>query len=124
MGYRSDVRIVITKEGFEELKNFVNEYCKEHKCDNLLNMLDVDKLTSFTSDKLIGWNSVKWYEDTYENVIAINKGLAHMSNLEYAYNFSRIGEDFDDYEIEEKCDRDGNYVPNVYISRSFDDDWI
>ena len=119
MGYRSDVRIITTMNGYEELKKFVDSYCKEKKCYNLLEALDVDKLTD-TSDKLIGWDYVKWYDDLYDDVIAINEGLSHIANLGYAYNFARIGEDFDDYETEEKFGLDGDCVPNIYITRSFD----
>ena len=120
MGYRSDVRIITTMNGYKELKNFVDSYCKEKKCYNLLEALDVDKLTD-TSDKLIGWDYVKWYDDIYDDVIAINEGLSHIANLGYAYNFSRIGEDFDDYEEIEKSDTYGNYVSCICITRCFDD---
>ena len=44
MGYRSDIRIVTTKDGFEKLKEFVKKYLEEKKLDikeyNLLEELD------------------------------------------------------------------------------------
>ena len=33
MGYRSDIRIVTTKDGFEKLKEFVKKYLEEKKLD-------------------------------------------------------------------------------------------
>lgn len=40
MGYRSDVRIVTSKNGFEELKKFVENYLKEHESDESENLLN------------------------------------------------------------------------------------
>ena len=42
MGYRSDIRIITSEKGFEELKKFVTKYLKEHNEDyNLLENCDI-----------------------------------------------------------------------------------
>ena len=57
MGYRSDIRIVTTKDGFEKLKEFVKKYLEEKKLDikeyNLLEELDT---------KADGKEQYEWYK--------------------------------------------------------------
>ena len=44
MGYRSDIRIVTTKDGFEKLKEFVKKYLEEKKLDiKEYNLLEMEK---------------------------------------------------------------------------------
>ena len=101
MGYRSDIRIVVSKEGYEKLKEFSDKYIfeknRENDCelDNLLNLCDVFKM----DDKqcYIGWNSVKWY-DGFPDVDAIEKGLDYLQENDYSYRISIIGESIEDIE--------------------------
>ena len=61
MGYRSNVRILTSKNGYEKLQKHVSEYLKEKNIDyNLLENSDL----RFVSSKgvLIGWNYIKWYD--------------------------------------------------------------
>ena len=63
MGYRSDVRILTTKKGFEKLNNYVNEKIKtlpnQDFAYNLLEHLDINYENEYS--KYFGWNCVKWY---------------------------------------------------------------
>ena len=75
MAYRSDVRIIVSKNGYEELKKYVdNNLPVEEKKYNLLENTD---LKLFKDDQvLLGWNSVKWYEySDFKEVDSIMNGL-------------------------------------------------
>lgn len=97
MGYRSDIRIITSKEGFEKLKEFVEEYLKEHNEDyNLLEECDIKQ--EGKEQCYFGWDSVKWYENDYTDVDAIMEGLNHIGEKEYSYRYMRIGESYDDIE--------------------------
>lgn len=124
MSYRSDVRIIVSKKGYEELKKYVdNNLPIEEKKYNLLDNTD---LKLFRDDQvLLGWNSVKWYEySDFKEVDSIMNGLIDLQEKEYSYRYARIGEQMDD--IEEKY-VDGNNDSNIYleypeIDRYFYDD--
>lgn len=97
MGYRSDIRIVTSKEGYEKLKEFVTNYLKEHNEDyNLLEECDIRQ--EGKNQVYFGWNYLKWYEGSYKEVDAIMEGLNYLGENEYSYRYSRIGESYDDYE--------------------------
>lgn len=121
MGYRSDVRIITSKDGFEELSKFVEEYLKDKDDYNLLKNLEVDVKNK---QCYIGWNFVKWY-DGYDDVDAIMKGLEHLGENEYSYRFMRIGESYDDIE-EMYCDGRNEDINLEYPSmiREFDDNYM
>lgn len=125
MGYRSDIRIITSKDGFERLKEFIKEYLKDNKEDyNLLEECDIKE--EGKEQCYFGWNYVKWYEHDYPEVIAIMEGLNHLEENEYSYRYMRIGESYDD--IEEQS-YDGEKDENIYLEypnmlREFDDNYI
>lgn len=125
MGYRSDIRIITSKDGFERLKEFIKEYLKDNKEDyNLLEECDIKE--EGKEQCYFGWNYVKWYEHDYPEVIAIMEGLNHLGENEYSYRYMRIGESYDD--IEEQS-YDGKKDENIYLEypnmlREFDDNYI
>lgn len=123
MGYRSDIRIITSKKGFEELTKYVKKYLGdiEWEHENLLDHLDVTQ--SGENEIYFGWDYVKWYENCggYEDVTAIMKGLDYISESGYGYRYARLGEEYDDYE--EKYD-DGNnedWLDWIRVTRKFDD---
>lgn len=112
MGYRSDVRIVMSKNGYKEFKKYVNKHTKNYVSKeikpgtvvslsnydyNMLNSLDVSKETIDGKQVYIGWDSVKWYEG-YEEIDAIMDSLNKLEENGYGFNFARSGESYDDYE--------------------------
>lgn len=125
MGYRSDVRIITTKKGFDELNNYVKKYLKE-KCDHDYNLLDNLKFKAENDYAVyFGWNYLKWYEG-YDSVDAIVDGLNHLKENNMSYRFARLGESYDDYEeesfesdLEEEQDLD---YPSML--REFDDSYV
>jgi len=124
MGYRSDVRIVTSQEGFEKLEEFVKEYLKEYnEQNNLLDDCDIKQVGK--KQCYFGWNYIKWY-DGYHDVDAIMEGLEYLSENEYSYRYMIIGESYDD--IEEKF-YDGVKDEKIYLEypniiREFDDDYV
>lgn len=125
MGYRSDIRIVTSKEGYEKLQEFVKKYLEEHNEDyNLLEECDIKQ--EGKSQIYFGWNSLKWYENSYDEVDAIMEGLNYLGENEYSYRYSRIGESYDDYE-EQYYDGNKekeNYLEYPNLIREFDDEYI
>ncbi len=103
MGYRSDVRIRLTKEDYERLKKEFDEKIGVHDRYNLFKDLSVYKEEIGNSiwemdndgewhEKLVdsvyfGWDYVKWHND-YEDVSFINDFVFKCSY----YAFIRIGE--------------------------------
>ena len=90
MGYRSEVTLVVDREGFANL-------CKNISSDlhELVKMTDnfVQKEDAF----LFCWDHIKWYEDGfYPEISAISNALRAMDNKHY--HFCRIGEDREDVE--------------------------
>src|SRR5574344_1352952 len=123
MGYRSDVRIITSKKGFDKLKKYVEkDLSKETDSDkkyNLLENLDLDYKNSYS--RYFGWNNIKW--DFYNSDVVMN-GLDYLEENDYSYKYSRIGESLDD--CEEYCSdsfEDGeDYLESPYLERYFDDE--
>ena len=70
MGYRSDVRIITSKKGYDRLSKYVRKAVNDDIDMNLLENTDLKCVSS--SGVLIGWNSIKWYEwSDYKSVDAI-----------------------------------------------------
>lgn len=128
MGYRSDVRIVTSTEGFKKLQEFVENYLKKEKVDigeyNLLNSLDID--SKGKEQCYFGWNYIKWYDFCgFPEIDAIVKGLDYLEKRGFSYRFMEIGEDYRD--IEEKCfdgDKDDIDLEYPSLIREFDDEYI
>lgn len=125
MGYRSDVRIVTSKDGYEKLKEFVANYLKEKDYTeyNLLNECNIEEQGK--GQCYMGWNYLKWYEG-YPEVDAIMEGLDYLEENEYSFRYMIIGESYDDveerfYDGDKDKDIDLEYPSMI---REFDDDYI
>ena len=127
MSYKSDVRIITSKNGFKKLSEFVEKYLKEKNLDmkkcNLMNSLDIN--VSNKEQCYFGWDHIKWY-DGYSEVDSIMRGLDNLVEEEYSYRYMQIGEYYDDIE-EEYYDGDKEkdiYLEYPCIIREFDDDYV
>lgn len=123
---KSDVRIVTSKKGFEELKLFVNNYIKENSLDeDVKNLLDeVDLKYENSKQCYFGWNNKNWNEYSYKSVKAIMKGLHYLEDNNYSFNYYRLGEEKEDYD--EHCnysDKEG-FLEEPNIIRKFDDKYV
>ena len=83
MGYRSDVRIVTSKRGYNELKKSIQDYYKENDIPkdyqfDLLNNTNVMEINKY--QVYLGWNNIKWYG--YPDVDAIEDGDLNKTDAE------------------------------------------
>lgn len=125
MGYRSDVRIITSKKGFNELNKYVKDYLSKLDFDeyNLLDNLGFKAENDYSV--YFGWNWVKWYS-SYESVDAVESGLQHLKDKDMSFRFARIGESYDDYEedsyeSENEEEQDLDYPSMI---REFDDSYV
>ena len=117
MGYRSDVQALIYPAGgehnllnYDKLKTLMNTTFKdvsEAWGDDYFTWDDHHRVLKFSA------NSVKWY-DSYPDVAKFTKFLTEVRDLEYEYEFLRIGEDDNDVESDYTGDAE-NYM---YVERT------
>ena len=119
MGYRSDVKALIYPVSsehslieYDKLKLLMNTTFK--------NVLDSWGDESFTWDdkhRILMFNadSIKWYE-SFPEVASFPKFLEDVHELEYEYEFIRLGEEDDDVEADSTGDAQGY----MYVSRSIE----
>lgn len=120
MGYYSDVRIVMSQEGWKVFKGYVDENCGD-EVYNLAEHLDV----WYTRDNWVyfGWNSIKFYDD-FEEVAAVYQGLDCLKESDYSYNFAEMGEeitDFNTLQYSSKTRKEERWLLEPYVEKHFDD---
>ena len=125
MGYRSDVRIITSKKGFNELNKYVKDYLSklDHDEYNLLDNLKFKAENDYSV--YFGWNWVKWYS-SYESVDAVESGLQYLKDKDMSFRFARIGESYDDYEEDsyESENEDEQDLDYPSMIREFDDSYV
>lgn len=119
MGYRSDVKALIYPQGgehnllnYDKLKLLMNSTFKDvmdYWGEDYLTWDDTHRALMFDA------NSVKWY-DSYSEVARFMKFLEEVHELEYEYEFIRLGEEDDDVEADSTGDSEGF----LYVSRSIE----
>lgn len=118
MGYRSDVKICLKKENFDELKSMAQELENEHE-RHLLDdeYLGIKKLYK-DGTIVFGWDYIKWYEfqdGTLPHLI--NNYLIDLLADNIPYSFIRMGEDNDDIEINENYEENGICSDKIFVVR-------
>ena len=129
MGYRSDVRLVVSREGYKELREFVKkEAMRWAEPDgyswDMIEIADSIKFKDNGDQVMICWQAVKWYEGSFKDVDIIMAGIRLLRDKGYSYSFSRIGEDYDDieeYHYEGELDQEVDWP---WICRYFDDEGL
>lgn len=141
MGYRSNVKLLISKKGFEKLK----EYCLKSNKECVKNMVDINTegLDDFECNcdavyegsrynkklpkesVMLTWSDVKWYQ-TFEDVQAVENILEELNKVvekepdligDYYYKLIEIGED--GLVSEETNDEDNKFVEDFYVIQDF-----
>ncbi|MDE6947579.1 MAG: hypothetical protein K2P14_10400 [Anaeroplasmataceae bacterium] len=101
MGYRSEVVLKTTTEGYLLFKKF-NDSIKE-PTDKPLAYMHIQKTES--GFYKISHDYLKWYE-SYKDVENFMTMLNKLDDQEIPYKFIRIGEDYNDIEIRENYTED------------------
>jgi hypothetical protein len=119
MGYRSDVKALIYPVSgehnllnYDKLKTLMNTTFKDvfdAWNDEYFKWNDENRVLEFSAD------SIKWY-DGYPDIQKFAKFLTEVHELEYEYEFIRLGEDMDDIEEDSTGDSQGF----LYVSRSIE----
>jgi hypothetical protein len=119
MGYRSDVKALIYPLGgehnllnYDKLKLLMNTTFKdvyEYWNDPYFTWDDNHRVLMFDA------NSVKWY-DSFPEIPRFMRFLHEVHELEYEFEFIRIGEDDNDVETDSTGDAQGF----MYVSRSIE----
>jgi hypothetical protein len=119
MGYRSDVKALIYPANsdknlleYDKLKLLFNTTFKdvfEAWGEDYFSWDDKHRVLKFNAD------SVKWY-DSYPEVKLLVKFLEDVRDLEYEYEFIRIGEEDDDTETDSTGDSEGF----MYVQRTIE----
>lgn len=124
LGYRSDVRIVTSPKGYQEIKKYVNEYLGQTPDYNLLNSCDLKIIGS--KGVYLGWNGIKWYNNElgYKEINAIMMGLDDLAQKDIPYTYARFGEDLEDYDEFSHMPEGKDYIPYPVLNRYFDDDYV
>ena len=126
MGYRSEIRIRTTKEGFKVMQKFVENYIKDNVNikdlkDYDYNLLNLAKITETADSITLDWDDLKWYEgiNGYEDVDAIMYSLDMLGEKDIDYQYMRIGEENDD--IDERWSINNGSFDSFYVARYFED---
>ena len=120
MGYRSEVYLKTTTEGWIVMKKYNDSLEKGY--DQPLDGAEVNKTAS--GFYKIEFHDVKWY-DSYKSVQHFNHALELLKEQDIPYSFIRLGEDTED--IEHVCnwtddipDEISSFEPVVDLN---DEDW-
>jgi hypothetical protein len=124
MAYRSDVRVVVSKKGYQQLKKYVNDHLpEEYKEYNLLQNTDVECIED--NEVYLGWNDIKWYEySDFKEVDSIMDGLDFLRDNEYSFCYARIGENADDYDDSYYDGEKDGMLTFPQLERYFYDDYF
>ena len=94
LGYRSDIRILTTKKGFDVLKKYVDLHTNRDRDINLFDGLHVKE--EGKTNIYFGWDFLKWYPG-YESVDNVMNGLNYLKELDLSYHYKRFGENYDEF---------------------------
>ena len=101
MSYYSTVRIVTTIDGFTTMQQEVISFLQQHCCPMELNLLQPTHMDYFNKDQYgvyFGWDSIRWYDQFYPEIMAIVYALEQLEKSGIEYQFLRIGENYNDIE--------------------------
>ena len=124
MGYRSEIRAIIYPAGgehnllnYDKLKLLMNTTFKETWDDwgGLAVHTDGWEWNDHHRALVFTYHDVKWY-DSFPEVHRFREFLAQVRDLEYEYEFIRLGEDTEDVESDSTGDSQGF----MYVNRSIE----
>lgn len=99
MGYRSKLRIVTTKEGYDLMRDFVDAHTEEGRYRLLGREHEPENFEEHRGCVVFGWNEISWFEE-YEDVKNVIDALDALGCDDVPYRMVRVGEDWDDIEVD------------------------
>lgn len=116
MGYRSNVYVKTTTEGYILIERFNNTI--ENKLEKPLTGAEIHVTTK--GFYKIEFSDVKWYEGSFKDVDNFMKSLDILTEQEIPWAFIRIGEEYDDVECkynwtDDMPDELADFHPNITI---------
>lgn len=124
MGYRSSVRIITSKRGFDKLKEYSRDMYQKSMPDSTFDIIeDCGHVITGKNFVELDFDDVKWYEGSYADVDSIMDALDKINEEGYAYSYGRIGEEYGDVELRynEGTEELEDYLPNIYTYTGFYD---
>ena len=119
MGYRSEVRIATTREGYDLMCKKVDTLSEGLDCYPLMgSRREPEFFDEENGTVVFGWDNIKWYDGMLADVTNVVEALAEVAEQEIPYEFCRIGESWDDIEFTASGDNDELSIhvePTVYI---------
>lgn len=101
MGYRSEVRIAMTREAYDEFLGIMDS--KNGSVFSEYPLIGSDIKPGYFEEEgnsvVFGWDSIKWYDGLFRDVTNVSDALAEISANGYPYEFCRVGESWDDIEL-------------------------
>lgn len=100
MGYRSDVKLILTDKGMEMLKAKVPQPTEDEPYWAAEAIYEANRIKG--KYWLVEWDDIKWYDDweDYKVPCAVLSLRNELSEIEESYHFIRVGEDYEDIEID------------------------
>jgi len=120
MGYRTEVRLITTKQGYSELKQYINENSENnHGLEDLLEDLDMKKKVKDLV--VLGWDSLRG-----DGVEALNEITLDLYDKDISFRYFCLGENIQDIEeSSHTSEKDRNkFIPYICITREFDDKYL
>lgn len=100
MGYRSDVRIATTREGYDRMCRRVDELSEVHGTYPLIGTRRMPEFFEEQDGSVVfGWDWVKWYDGMLSDVTNVMTALSEIVGAGVPCEFCRVGEEYDDIEF-------------------------
>lgn len=120
MGYRSEVKIATTREGYDALLKIMDLKNKSKDVEYPLIGSDIDPgyFEEEGGSVVFGWDDIKWYVGLLCDVTNVEEALGELDEQEIPYEFCRIGESWDDIEFRTSGDNENLAIhvePSVAI---------
>lgn len=124
MGYRSDVKLITTKEGWEKIDKAARKAAGVTDEDTPY-LTDSTCWTLICDGKyvLAEWYDIKWYEGYDDEVDAVMRTLGRLDSLNIPYHFLRVGEEYGDVQV---MDGDAGWedehadMPSLYLKQEIE----
>ena len=101
MGYRSDIGLALTQSAVQRMHQRLNSLDKNSEAFSVITdyIIYADKHheDADTGAEVYLWNYVKWYDD-FKEVSFLEELMQELNEQDYL--FIRIGEDYDDTEVQ------------------------